>query len=193
MKIKRLRLFLSLHLLMLLAAACAAPTSAPTFAETQPAETLSPMDTPEATLPPDEPPAACPAFDRAMQTSLRDIERQVAELRGLSPMITTTYEWLALADVEERVRSDFLQDYSQEDALAEQQLLFALGLVDESFDPLSFYLSFYAEQLSGYYDPDMESIMLVCSSDMGGAGAIHVRARIHTRSAGPAFRPDRGA
>jgi len=173
-------LILSLLLLALLAVACAVPTVSPSPSQAAPTEFSTPTGTPATTPTPMGAPASCPSFDSSMQASFSAVERQVSELRGLSPLTVPAYDWLFREDIEERVQADFLSDYSEEDAFADQQMLLALGLIDDRFDLLDFYLAFYSEQLAGYYDPGSGSIVLVCSDEMGGPERVtYVREYTH--------------
>jgi hypothetical protein len=135
----------------------ARPTLAPSVSPETPTRTAHPSQT--SATPTVS--ALAPDVVAAMDT----IESQVSQLRGLSPLAPTERRLITSADLAALVKSEFLQDYTRQDAQAETDLYSQLGLVQPNFDMWDFYLKLYAEQVAGFYD-DQDKIMYVVAGEV---------------------------
>lgn len=109
-------------------------TQAPAPESTLPAEVISQMDT---------------------------IQAQVVDLRGLQPLADVELNLLSPEELREQVMTDFLEDYSTEDARLDAVILAAFGLLDPQFNLYELYIELYSEQIIGYFDTDTKGMYVI--------------------------------
>lgn len=97
-----------------------------------------------------------------------EIQVQVIQLRGFIPHKPLKRKLLSPDQLKKNVLTDFLSDYSEEDARTDATVLSALGLLEPGFDLISFYRDLYSEQIAGYYDDETKDMYVVQDSGFGG-------------------------
>ena len=97
-----------------------------------------------------------------------EIQVQVIQLRGFIPHKPLKRELLSPDQLKQNVLTDFLSDYTEEDARTDATVLSTLGLLEPGFDLISFYRELYSEQVAGYYDDETKEMYVVQSSGFGG-------------------------
>jgi hypothetical protein len=90
-----------------------------------------------------------------------EIQEQVEELRGLDPTNPVARQLLTTDELLQRVKEDFLADYTEDESRNETLVLAAFGLLDPEFNILEFYTSLLAEQVAGFYDDDEKAMYVV--------------------------------
>src|SRR5574341_834015 len=119
---------------------------------------------PTAVLPSAAPSAATtplPTVSGDLLAELEAVEPRVATLRGLERQNAVTKSFMPAEELRERVSSEFLVDYSPEDAQIDTLVYTSLGLVPPGFDLYNFYIDFYSENIAGYYDPETQQIYVI--------------------------------
>jgi hypothetical protein len=97
-----------------------------------------------------------------------EIQQQVIELRGLQPNRSVERSLLTPDELREKVVSDFLNDYSEEEASDDAIVMSAFDLLEPDFDLIDFYIELYSEQIAGFYDDDTEEMYVVRGSGFQG-------------------------
>ncbi len=97
--------------------------------------------------------------------TLRAIESQVSQIRGLQP--TTPVELRVLDDeaLQQYLLQSFERDYLPSERESDQKSMVALGLLKPTEDLVQIQLKLYQQQIVGIYDPD-DKLMFV----IGGGG-----------------------
>jgi hypothetical protein len=134
------------------------PTNTPT---PEPTPTLEASATSETALLPG---GECPPLTSDVLDLMRELEGQMAQIRGLSPIAPVERELLTPDQLGEIVREEFLAEYSAEEAADDSLLLWLYGLVPAEFDLWELYADLWTEQVAGYYDDDVEQMYVVCGS-----------------------------
>ncbi len=151
-------------------------TSAPTVA-IAPTNTICPVDvchdgsTPDSTTPSESvTPAIVPTAELPKYISkiMDQIQTEVIQIRGLMPQGEIPRALLSPSELRNKVTTDFLADYTPEDAQNDTIVLSELGLIPPDFDMLSFYEELYSEQIAGFYDDEAKEMYVVRSSGFGG-------------------------
>lgn len=102
-------------------------------------------------------------------TALMDqIQQQVIQLRGFTPDEPLDRELLSPEELRQNVLTDFLADYTPEEAQKDSAVLTAFGLLEPGFDLLEFYQDLYSEQIAGYYDNETKEMYIVQGEGFGG-------------------------
>jgi hypothetical protein len=96
------------------------------------------------------------------------IQEQVVSLRGLQPSGVFTRELITTEQLNQKVRDDFLKDYTPEEAKKDVVILSALGLIEPGFDMLTFYTALLTEQVAGFYDNEIKAMYVVQNEGFGG-------------------------
>jgi hypothetical protein len=139
-------------------------TAEPTTAEPSapvPTSTSEPSSTADAE-------AICPPIDTTVRSTMRELEEQVAQLRGLQPIREVGRALLTSEQLRERVEQDFLGEYSADEARRDTLLLSLLGLVEPGTDLHTLYVDLLSEQVAGFYDSEEDEMLVVCGSGFGG-------------------------
>ncbi len=112
--------------------------------------------------------ASCPALTGNVLSELQTLERQVSQLRGLSPLDPIARQLLPPDEVQTRIVNEFLITYTAEQSEAESFLFHRLGLLPEDIDLRQLYADLLNEQLAGFYDPALDEMVIVCDGAFGG-------------------------
>ncbi len=112
--------------------------------------------------------AACLLVNADIRATMRQLEGQVVQLRGLQPTHDVDRDLLTPEQLRERVEQDFLGDYSQEEARRDARLLSMFGLVQPDLDLHELYVELLSEQVAGFYDSQDEEMLVVCGTGFGG-------------------------
>jgi hypothetical protein len=97
-----------------------------------------------------------------------EIQTQVIQIRGLIPKQSLNRELLSPDQLKQNVITDFLGEYTGEEARTDATVLTTLGLLEPDFDLISFYRDLYSEQIAGYYDDADKEMYVVQGSGFGG-------------------------
>ncbi len=97
-----------------------------------------------------------------------DIQVQVIQVRGLEPDRSLKRELLSEYQLREKIRTEFLADYTTEEARRDAAILNIIGLLEPGFDLIDFYEDLYSEQVAGYYDDSARVMYVVKGSSFGG-------------------------
>jgi hypothetical protein len=97
-----------------------------------------------------------------------EIETQVIVLRNLQPAGTVSRRLLSRDELRQKIKIDFFEDYSQEEAREDTIVLSALGLLEAGFDMFTFYQDLLSEQIAGQYDQTTKEMDVVQDSGFGG-------------------------
>lgn len=97
-----------------------------------------------------------------------EIQVQIIQVRSLEPDQSLKRELLSADQLREKVRTEFLADYSSEEAIQDAKILNIIGLLDPGFDLIGFYNDLYSEQIAGYYDNSLMVMYVVKGSSFGG-------------------------
>ncbi|MCU0484701.1 MAG: hypothetical protein MUC85_01195 [Anaerolineales bacterium] len=96
------------------------------------------------------------------------IQQQAAQLRGLSPTYEITRTLINTDQLRQNVTTDFLSEYSTEEAREDALILSAFGLLESDYDLFNLYLELYTEQIAGYYDHETKEMFVVQESGFQG-------------------------
>ncbi|HDQ72706.1 MAG TPA: hypothetical protein ENN19_11525 [Chloroflexi bacterium] len=107
-----------------------------------------------------------PADRQLMDT----IERQVAVLRGLEPLQPVERALMTPDQLRERIRQDFEENFSFQDARDYTLTLAAFDFVDPELDLYDLWLRLYTEQIAGFYDTETKQIYVI--ADLGLMGQL---------------------
>ena len=113
------------------------------------------------------PEAACPPLDAPTEERMQLVGSQVAQLRGLEPR-QVPLAMVTRDELVERVESDLLADYSEQEAHQDTLLLGLLGLIEPELALRDLYRALLAEQVAGFYDSEAEEMVIVCEDAFGG-------------------------
>jgi len=133
------------------------PSETPQMLETELLPT--PQETPEPT--PEEIPPE-------IAEQMIQIERQVIGLRNLQPTGFVSRALLTRDQLRQKIETEFLEDYSPEEAQDDTIVLSALGLLESSFDMYTFYQDLLSEQIAGQYDHKKKEMDVVQGFGFGG-------------------------
>lgn len=107
-----------------------------------------------------------PAGDTQQQMEV--IEGQVSVLRELEATGDVTKSFMTPEDLRERVESDWLADYTPEEAQADVMLYASLDLMESDFDLYNYIADLLTEQVAGFYDTEDEEFFLISSDTVFG-------------------------
>lgn len=109
-------------------------------------------------------PIECVPLDTEVRAQMDEIENQVATLRGLRPKRSVDRVLLTPSELRQRVIDDFLDDYTEQDALDDARVLNLFGLLEPGFDLWNFYVDLFSEQIAGFYDDTEEEMAIICGT-----------------------------
>ena len=141
-------------------------TVMPPTVETVP---LVPAEDIEETETPSEPSAATEELPDEIAEIVYEIEAQVSQIRGLTPVEAVPRILMTPEELEDIVVNDFFAEYTDEDARQDVLVLSLLGLLPADFDLKNFYNDLYSEQIAGFYDSETEEIYLVKGISFGAS------------------------
>lgn len=134
----------------------------PTLEATQPTDGTPPSQ--ESTTVP----AQSIVIDAEVLAQMEEIETQVSQLRGLNATDPVERSLLSPADLYQYVLDDFLDEYSEEEAIDDALVLSLFGILEPEFDLFNFYLELYSEQIAGFYDDEVKKMFVVQESEFRG-------------------------
>jgi hypothetical protein len=126
------------------------PTGAPTSIAGS-TETVDPLGTP------------------TKDPQVAEIERQAAELRGLTPKKEVATNVIPREQLRKNLLDDFKEEYSREEAREDTMELWMLRLIDDrTLDLYQLYIDFYTESIAGYYDDETDNMYIIAENEVGG-------------------------
>ena len=124
--------------------------------------------TPQATGSPaasvTEPAAVLPTLHPDDIALMDAVEGQVVALRGLETLRPVERALMTQEQLVEYVTADFEADFSSADARDYALTLAAFDTVDPDIDMYNLLLDLYAEQIAGFYDTEMEQIVVIAGA-----------------------------
>lgn len=102
-----------------------------------------------------------PSLPAEVISQMNTIQSQVVDLRGLVPLDDVDLNLLSPEELRQQVMTDFLEDYTTEDARLDALILAAFGLLDPQFNLYELYIELYSEQIIGYYDTDTKGMYVI--------------------------------
>jgi hypothetical protein len=99
---------------------------------------------------------------------LRQIESDVAGLRGLQPRASVPLRFLDQQALERYFVDKFNQDYLPNERESDQKLLATLGIINSSETVVQILLDVLEEQIIGIYDEDQKTMYLVADNGQFG-------------------------
>jgi len=103
-------------------------------------------------------------------STLRAIEGQVSQLRGLKPTAEPDLNLLDHTSLNTYLSEQFEQNYLPSERESDQKQLVALGLIQPTDDLVQLELNLLNSQVVGVYDPDTRGMFVV--SDQGAFGPV---------------------
>ncbi len=144
-----------------------APILTPSDSLPAPTETTPPVEETEPISTP-----GCPPIEGEVLDEMQTIEDQVIQLRGVQPARAVERKLLTSDDLRIKVTDEFLADYTVEEAQVDSKLLFLLGLLPQDFDLRQLYIDLLNEQVAGYYDTELEQMVIICEDGFGGVDRL---------------------
>ncbi len=132
----------------------------PTETPTTPGEIVL---APESTSTPTE-----EAFPPEISQEMDQIQKQVIQIRGLQSTSPVTRSLLTKGQLEGKIKTDLLEDYTQQDALNDARLYSSLGLLDPQMDFYQYYQKLLGEQIAGYYDDETKQMYVIQETGFNG-------------------------
>ncbi len=111
--------------------------------------------------PADEPRSQATATRAAPKTEFDRIAQDVAKIRGLEIREDIREDYLTREQLRERLRKQLDEEYKPADAMADQRVLSAFGLIPTDLDLRALYLDLYTEQIAGFYDTETEDMYVI--------------------------------
>ena len=93
------------------------------------------------------------------------IETAVSDIRGLEPLEPVTRTLLTRDEIRTRFENDFFAEYTEEDALNETYVLASFDFLPIDFALRDFWLDFFSETVSGFYDAETNEFVVVSEDD----------------------------
>ena len=103
--------------------------------------------------------------DALNQTILRQIERQVEELRGRLPLEEVTTAFLTTAQLRDSIQTDLLADYTPENAILDVQVLSMFDFIEPNYPLYDSLVDTYSQVIAGYYDPERNTLYVINEDD----------------------------
>jgi hypothetical protein len=105
--------------------------------------------------------------------TLRSIEAQVAQIRGLKPLADPELRLLDHTSLNTYLADQFTRNYLPTERESDQAEMVALGLIQPTDDFMQIELNLLNNQVVGVYDPDLKSLFVVSDEgDFGPAARI---------------------
>ena len=96
------------------------------------------------------------------------IAAEIAALRMLPPLDEIDDALITTDELRERMPALIARDYPEAEALADQRILVALGLIPADYQLMQAYLDLLVSQVAGFYDPATDEMYVI--SDTGSFG-----------------------
>jgi hypothetical protein len=114
---------------------------------------------------------SAPAVDAPSVSSLRAIEGQVAQIRGLQPLASPDLRLLDHTSLHDYLLGAFDRDYLPNERESDQKELVILGLIQPTDDLVQIQLNLLTDQVVGVYDTSAKSLFVVSDQDVFGPAA----------------------
>lgn len=89
------------------------------------------------------------------------IENDVAQIRGLTPKEPVVTTLLTRDELQKRVETDLLAEYTPEDARRDALVLSSFDFIPPDFDLYGLTTDLYSEQIAGFYDPETNEFVVI--------------------------------
>ena len=161
----------------------------------EPMATATATSTPLPTATPTLSPTAVPSptsspVPETTEDVVRRITEQVSGLRGLAMVQDTPTFFISSEQMAENIRQSIDEEYTQEEADIEAELLALLDFIEPGTDLKEVFTDLYAGSVVGYYDTDTgEMFVLSDARQARPSGKAHAGARNSPRTPGPDLRP----
>ena len=148
--------------LALLAAACAEATVSTSSTTTTESleETTTTADAPTTTTTPEQ------ALQEALRKQIDELIEITEEYRELDFLEPPTVTIVTDDELAARVRQQIEDELDPDDLARDTALQVLLGLIDPGVDLLELYTSLYSEQVAGYYDGDLEELVVPAGTEL---------------------------
>ncbi len=113
-------------------------------------------------------PTATAQYDPETLRVMQRLERETADLRQLPILTPVQRIFYSPEQLQERVKEDFLKDYTPEEMARDQQILALFGLLPPRFDLKALLSKLYTEQIAGFYDDETQEMVIVREGAFGG-------------------------
>ncbi|MBN1666840.1 MAG: hypothetical protein JW862_07115 [Anaerolineales bacterium] len=117
-------------------------------------------------------PQTTPQIDPQIARQMDMIQVEVIQERGLEPAGSVTRALYNREQVRQRVLDDFLSEYSPEEAGQDALVLAAFGLLPPGFDLHSLYIELLTEQVAGFYDDEVQEMVVVQEERFDGLARL---------------------
>src|SRR5438270_8016302 len=97
--------------------------------------------------------------------TLKAIEAQVSQIRGLQALTEPELNVLDAAGIHDYLSQEFDRDYLPQERELDQKAWIALGLIKPTDDLTQIELSLLSDQVVGVYDPDTRSMVVLGNDD----------------------------
>ncbi|NKQ35479.1 MAG: hypothetical protein HF973_07670 [Chloroflexi bacterium] len=118
----------------------------------------------------EEPPVEIQSANDPNAALRAQIEVSVSQIRGLEPKEPVITTLLTRDQLQQRVESDLLENYTAEDARNDTLVLSSFDFLARDFDMSGFIRSLFSEQIAGFYDPETNEFVVVSEDDELDAG-----------------------
>ena len=173
---------------VLFGACLAAPPTAPIPAQPEPTASYTPTPAFEQTSPTEAEDESlsdsCPPIAGSTLKEMRSIEAEVSQLRGFQLLQPVERRLLTKDQLRSYALDNFLADYTAEDAQADAEMLYLLGLLPEVLDLRQLYTNLFSEQIAGFYDTEHDEMVVVCEGGFSGVERLtYAHEFVHTLQA----------
>jgi hypothetical protein len=106
--------------------------------------------------------------DPDIAQQMDEIQMQVVLDRGLKPSEPVNRLLYSPEQLREKIKRDFDEEYSPEEAQTDALVMAAFGLLEPDFDLYNFQIDLLSEQIGGFYDPETGEMVVVQGEGFGG-------------------------
>lgn len=131
--------------------------------QAQPPTTASVPDTQEQTKPPTRPDQAKPPSQVKQSELLAQADQvlqQMSRITGLPIKSPVQKKIVSREEIRKILLHNLRTDYTPQDIHVQEATLRAFGLTPKGFDLQKFLISFYTEQVAGFYDPQTKTMYM---------------------------------
>jgi len=148
-------------------ASSATPTSRVASPATSILPSLQETSTPSL-FPTGSTPAPQTDIPSGILSQMEEIEQQVIRIRGLQPLASLKRKLLTTEQLRQKVKEDFLKNYTPEEVKKDVLTLSTFGLLPANFDLYGLLLDLYTEQIAGFYDDEAKAMYIIQDEDFLG-------------------------
>jgi hypothetical protein len=134
----------------------------------------APSDTPQAGPTDVQPTQVSPTVSTTktlpaeISTEMDQIQQQVIQLRELQAVSPVNRALITQDELKEKVKTDLLANYTQQDAQKDGLFYSSLGLLDPKMDFYTFYQDLLGEQVAGFYDDQAKEMYVIQGAGFNG-------------------------